>query len=303
MPMLGAQGLMAMNRTILLLAMFLGGCDVQYRALTSEFRDTYAATAEDQLAVNLARAAANPYAIPNQLQIGGSTATVTGTTSLNAWPGIAFRGIAVTGVGLSGGSTMSQQMAVAPVNNHIDLRQLQLLLAHLLPDRDGRGLRPCNQAVRNTDTLEDALWRAAFPVQTPRRPPGLPLSGTLGPLPDGCLVLVEPADSCADNRTRTTVSGSTICFRGDAIPVGGASVSHSAEALRSLLALWTVAIPLVDYEAMAELAAQAARARARRTGRPSGAPAPAARALQGQAPISQRRLTPQVFPIAPAPPQ
>lgn len=309
-----------MRNLAVLLSVLLAGCDAQYRALTSEYRDTYAATAEDQLAVNLARMAANPMAIPNQIQLGNSAATVTGTGTLSASPAVAFRSIALTGLGVSGGSTMSQQMTITPVNNHIELRQLQLLLAHALPDRRDQGYGACASASRRTDDLEDALWRASFPLSPQARPPGLPLSGTLGPLPDGCLVLVEPFDSCAGNDTRRQVGSHAICFRAGATrQMNGQVHALSAVELRSLLALWTIAVPLIDDKAMAELAAEHARRRTatRRPTSPSAvAPPPAAPQPSGaapqlpgaaslrlqQAPISQRRITPPNIFVVPSAP-
>jgi hypothetical protein len=310
-----------MRHFAMLLCIALAGCGAQYRALTAEYRDTYAATAEDQLAVNLARMAANPMAIPNQIQLGNSAATVSGTGTLSASPSVAFRGIALTGLGVSGGSTLSQQMTITPVNNHIELRQLQLLLAHALPDRRDQGYADCASASRDTDDLEDALWRTSFPLSPRARPPGLPLSGTLGPLPDGCLVLVEPRDSCAGNDTRRQVGDQAICFRAGATRrVNGQVQTLSAVELRSLLALWTIAIPLIDDKAMAELAAEYARRRAaqRRPAAPPNATPPAqvpqppgpvpqvpgaASLRPQQAPISQRRLTPPNIFVVPSVPQ
>jgi hypothetical protein len=277
-------------------------CDAQYRALTAEYRDTIAATAEDQLAVNLARMAANPLAIPNQIQLGNSSATVGGSGTLSASPAVAFRAIAVTGLGVSGTSNMSQQMSIAPVINHIDLRQLQLLLAHALPDyRDGR-YGSCEAASRSTHDLENALWQAAFPLSPRSRPAGLPLSGTLGPLPDGCLVLVEPADSCAGNLTRVQLGAAVICFRhGATRTVNNRPQELSSTELRSLLALWTIAIPLVDDKAMAELAA--AQASPPAPGRRPSVPPDAGRSRAMPAPISQRRITPPSIFVVPSTPQ
>ncbi|CAH0302445.1 hypothetical protein [Roseomonas sp. CECT 9278] len=294
-----------MRHIVIALAGLLAGCDAQYRALTAEYRETYAATAEEQLVINLARAAANPRAIPNQLQLGNSQATVQGRGSISANPAVAFRAIAVTGVGLGAEATMTQQMTITPVNNHLALRQLQLLFAYALPDQAGR----CAQATRRSDDLEAALWTVSFPVARYPRPPGLPLSTVLGPLPDGCLVAVEPGETCArNNPTRVTIEGRTICFRdGLTRRVNGIDETLSAGALRSLLALWTIAIPLVDDEAMAEFAKEFARqaAAARRPGRPgapAAAPAPAPALAPQQAPVSQRRLTPpSVFVVPSAP--
>jgi len=205
-----------------LLMLSVGGCAAALRVNTAAIGDSIADLQRTQVISNLARVLENDQALPSQYEIGSGSAEVTTGVNPSILPGLNFRAIAITGVGLSNTNSFKQNFGLSPVSGVSDLRMLQTLYRYATysesqPPNSGR---PRNFADLREQLSDIAAARgpfgAAFPPATVLTGKAFidMLSNIIGELPPAPLVVFD--DACPSSATRIPTPRRTACFRQDA---------------------------------------------------------------------------------------
>jgi len=220
----------------------LTACGQQVRYGTAETRSSIPQILEDQAVSNAAGSARNPLFIPAQMILKESLTSSTNSVNLGILPGIAFRAIAVTGLNLSGDTSLQQNWSSNPVSGYLDLKRLQVFYSyavHSSPqtfDEFEKTLEALGKPSENAaSTPPDKKEARNIPSR-----PYIDLSKQIGRLPKSGFIKVNDPGGCPGGVEKIVYySLDRVCVQANSID--GQPIA--ADALLSLFVMWSIAIP------------------------------------------------------------